>query len=60
MKIVKKSTENCLFYSHEKSLYIAWACFGMREPQKNSYLSLSRIITSVGEESAGFSAIDYS
>ena len=28
MKIVKKkSTENCHFYSHEKSLYIAWACF---------------------------------
>ena len=23
----KKSTENCHFYSHEKSLYIAWACF---------------------------------
>ena len=21
------STENCHFYSHEKSLYIAWACF---------------------------------
>ena len=28
MKIVKKkSSENCNFYSHEKSLYIAWACF---------------------------------
>ena len=28
MKIVKKkSTENCHFYSREKSLYIAWACF---------------------------------
>ena len=28
MKIVKKkSTENCNFYSREKSLYIAWACF---------------------------------
>ena len=28
MKIVKKySTENCHFYSHGKSLYIAWACF---------------------------------
>ena len=28
MKIVKKnSTENCHFYSLEKSLYIAWACF---------------------------------
>ena len=27
MKIVKKSsTENCNFYSREKSLYIAWAC----------------------------------
>ena len=23
----KKSTENCRFYSREKSLYIAWACF---------------------------------
>ena len=23
----KKSTENCYFYSHGKSLYIAWACF---------------------------------
>ena len=23
----KNSTENCHFYSHEKSLYIAWACF---------------------------------
>ena len=21
------STENCHFYSHEKSLYVAWACF---------------------------------
>ena len=21
------STENCYFYSREKSLYIAWACF---------------------------------
>ena len=27
MKIVKKSTENCHFYSHEKLLNIAWACF---------------------------------
>ena len=28
MKIVKKkSTENCHFYSREKSLYIAWECF---------------------------------
>ena len=28
MKIVKiNSTENCHFYSREKSLYIAWACF---------------------------------
>ena len=28
MKVVKKkSTENCHFYSREKSLYIAWACF---------------------------------
>ena len=28
MKIVRKnSTENCHFYSREKSLYIAWACF---------------------------------
>ena len=27
MKIVKKSNENCHFYSREKSLYIAWACF---------------------------------
>ena len=29
MKIVKKkkSTENCHFYSREKSLYVAWACF---------------------------------
>ena len=29
MKIVKKkkSTENCHFYSREKSLYIVWACF---------------------------------
>ena len=28
MKIVKnKSTENCHFYSCEKLLYIAWACF---------------------------------
>ena len=24
---VKNSTENCHFYSREKSLYIAWACF---------------------------------
>ena len=23
----KISTENCHFYSHEKSLYIAWTCF---------------------------------
>ena len=23
----KFSTENCHFYSREKSLYIAWACF---------------------------------
>ena len=23
----KNSTENCHFYSHEKSLYVAWACF---------------------------------
>ena len=28
MKIVKKnSTEKCHFHSHEKSMYIAWACF---------------------------------
>ena len=28
MKIVEEnSTENCHFYSHEKSLYIAWACY---------------------------------
>ena len=28
MKIyIKKSTENCHFYSREKSLYVAWACF---------------------------------
>ena len=28
MKIVKKQlTENCHFYSHEKSLYTALACF---------------------------------
>ena len=28
MKIVQiKSTENCHFYSREKSLYVAWACF---------------------------------
>ena len=27
MKIVKNSAENCDFYSHEKSLYIAWAYF---------------------------------
>ena len=27
MKIVKNSTENCHFYSSEKSLYIVWACF---------------------------------
>ena len=28
MKIVKnKSTENCLFYSREKSLNVVWACF---------------------------------
>ena len=25
--VKKKSTENCHFYSCEKSLYIAWACF---------------------------------
>ena len=30
MKIVKKSsTENCHFYSSEKSLYVAWACFNV-------------------------------
>ena len=23
----KLSTENCHFYSHEKLLYVAWACF---------------------------------
>ena len=29
----KKSTENCHFYSSEKSLYIAWACFpNVRHP----------------------------
>ena len=28
MKIVKqKSTENCHFYSREKSLYVPWVCF---------------------------------
>ena len=27
MKILKKSTENFHFYSREKSLYVAWACF---------------------------------
>ena len=27
-KIVKtNSNENCHFYGHEKSLYVAWACF---------------------------------
>ena len=26
-KLEKKSVENCYFYSSEKSLYIAWACF---------------------------------
>ena len=30
MKIVKKSsTENCHFYSSEKSLHVAWACFNL-------------------------------
>ena len=27
MKIVKKLTEKCHFYSREKSLYITWVCF---------------------------------
>ena len=26
-QVKKKSTENCYFYSGEKSLYVAWACF---------------------------------
>ena len=26
-KSQKNSTENCHFYSREKSLYVAWACF---------------------------------
>ena len=44
MKVEKKSTENCHFYSREKSLYVAWACF--RNVQKlnvkNSFSSLVR------------------
>ena len=38
MKIVKKkSNENCHFYSREKSLYTAWACFrnGMYKQDSN-------------------------
>ena len=37
MKIVKiNSTENCHFYSREKSLNIAWACFhNVPGPEKN-------------------------
>ena len=27
MKSQTNSTENCHFYSREKSMYIAWACF---------------------------------
>ena len=34
MKIVKKNPENCHFYSREKSLYAAWACF------RNDHFSL--------------------
>ena len=31
MKIVKKkSIKNCHFYSREKSLYVAWACFRIK------------------------------
>ena len=26
-KVKKHSTENCHFYSREKSLYVTWACF---------------------------------
>ena len=26
-KNIKNSSENCHFYSREKSLYVAWACF---------------------------------
>ena len=26
-KVKQNSTENCHFYSSEKSLYVAWACF---------------------------------
>ena len=35
----KNSTENCHFYSREKSLYIVWACFRnvlCREPAQET------------------------
>ena len=42
MKIVKKkSTENCHFYSREKSLYIAWACF-RNDPKIDDFSEFSR------------------
>ena len=41
MKIVKKKIKlkNCHFYSRERSLYIAWACFVM-VPEKQSCASV--------------------
>ena len=44
MKIVKKKKpENCHFYSNEKSLYIAWACF------RNALKALSVVVLSLGK-----------
>ena len=49
MKTVKKkSTENCHFYSREKSLYIAWACF--RNVLESSP-KVGRILQSQGQHS---------
>ena len=42
-KIVKISTENCHFYSREKSLYVAWACF--RNDYKKKQVRLHSLIS---------------
>ena len=46
MKIVKKnSNEDCDFYSREKSLYVAWACFRNAEWCLNQGTEICKVVS---------------
>ena len=46
-KVKTNSTENCHFYSREKLLYIAWACFRNEGTQMKEEKILTRFISSL-------------